>query len=262
MTALPPSKVNVMFKQIGLVAVLIVAQSLPAATTAPDSSECNHQNSQMEKTIFLMRRNDSRTKADFAEHYVHHHAILGKTLTKPSVLLGYTVNIVVNGSDGEPDALTEHWVTRAVDLLTPSIANATKDDFRTVLVDDQSLFSGFDLYVVSSERVLVPGKPLDSPPGERTPESKIVLMYPDASNLPPPPPGARRVIDNIVSHKLVYANVSYKQFNIPFWEKAPSDIAVFRMIWSKEPPAVGGVRSLTLDEYREIPAPDPGWHAR
>lgn len=251
-----------MFKQIGLVATLTLVQSAHVATAASAGLECARSDSPMEKTIFLMRRNDARTNADFAEHYLHHHAILGKTLTSPSVLLGYTVNIVLRGSAGAPDALTEHWLPRAIDLLTPSIAYASKEDFRRLLADDQSLFSGFDLYVISNEKVVVPGKPLDSPLGEKTPEAKTVLMYSDASHLPPPPPGARRVIDNIVSHKLVYANVNYGQMNIPFWEVAPSDIAVFRMVWAKDHSVSDGMRGLALDEYREIPAPAPGWQTK
>ena len=211
----------------------------------------------MEKTIFLMKKNPARTDADFADHYIHHHAPLGKKLT--TNLKGYTVNIVQNKAAGDPNAVTEHWVPRATQLLTPYIANATKEDFKQVLVDDQSLFAGFDLYVVQKEQVVLAGDALPSPLGEETPEVKTILFYPSASGLPAAPKGARRVVDNFVSHKLVYANVSYNQMNMPFWEKAPSDVAVFRTVWSKAPIKADGARSLALKEYRQIVAPAAGW---
>ncbi|HKQ84206.1 MAG TPA: hypothetical protein VJS42_18555 [Steroidobacteraceae bacterium] len=205
---------------------------------------------EVEKTIFLFTRKATRTRENFGAHYINNHAPLGKRLTLG--LLGYTVNLVQNKT--WPDAVTEHWVRAAMDLVTPSISYATPEDFQKVLTDDQTLFDAFELYVVWSEKERVPSATLDSPLGEATPEAKAIWMYPDANALPPAPSGARRVVDNFVSHKLIYRDGVE-------WAKVPSDVAVFRMAWTSEPARLPADECLIVKEYRQIPAPVPNWEA-
>ena len=203
----------------------------------------------MEKTIFLFTRKATRSRKDFGKHYIGNHAPLGRRLTRG--LLGYTVNLVQNRD--WPDALTEHWVHAAMDLLTPSIAYAQQQDFEEVLTDDISLFDGFRLYVVTAEFLIVSGELLDSPLGELTPECKAVWTFHDASALPQAPRKARRVVDNFVSYELVHTGNGK-------WEKRAADVAVFRMAWTSGPDGPND-ECMIVDEYRQIPCPPPGWSA-
>lgn len=195
----------------------------------------------MEKTIFLFRRKDGLSRSEFGKHYIEVHAPLGARLTR--CLLGYSVNLVE--SDGGPDAVTEHWVASAMDLVTPSRAYATTEDFQRVFTDDRSFIGEFELYVVVEETHVVPAAPL----GRVTPEAKAVWMYGDANLVPSPPDSARRVVDNRVSHKLVYNNES--------WETVATDIAVVRMAWAADLDKFGAGPSdaLIVSEYRYIAAP-------
>ena len=202
----------------------------------------------MEKTIFLFTRHPGRTRADFAEHYVTHHAVLGRTLVRCAV--GYSVSL--NEREGWPDAVTEHWCTCAMDLLTPLKAYASQEDFETVLADDRTMFAGFELHVANREVEVVPAAPLPFIAGEPTGEFKTVTMLASADDLPPPPPGARRVVDSHVSHKLVHAGEGR-------FEAVPSDIAVFRMAWGPDAASLGTPGSLLVREYCQIAAPAPGW---
>ncbi|HKT84744.1 MAG TPA: hypothetical protein VJQ77_01515 [Novosphingobium sp.] len=199
----------------------------------------------MEKSIFFFRRKPDRTPEDFAHHYITNHAPLGKRLTQG--LRGYTVNII--NTDGFPAAVTEHWVPDVMHLLTPSRAYASAEDFNQVLQDDQSLFSGFDLYVVTQERTVVPGPTIDSPLEQRTPGTKLIWTYADAGNLPPPASSAYRVVDNLVSHKLVLTD-SYD------WEVADAGFEIIRMAWTVDDD-LGKEASgaLSAAEYRFIAAP-------
>ncbi|HKT72297.1 MAG TPA: hypothetical protein VJQ47_05360 [Steroidobacteraceae bacterium] len=199
----------------------------------------------MEKTIFLFRRKEGVRRSEFAKHYIERHAPLGARLTR--CLMGYTVNLVE--SEGGPDAVTEHWVPSAMDLLTPSRAYATAEEFQRVLTDDRSFIGDFELYVVTEEELVIAAEPLATPLGRETPEAKAVWMYGDAGALPPPP-RARRVIDNRVSRKLVYRGHEG-------WEAAASDIAIIRMAWAAGFDQFGASLSeaLRLREYRFIAAP-------
>ena len=203
----------------------------------------------MEKSIFFFRRKPDRTPANFAHHYITNHAPLGKRLTR--CLRGYTVNIV--DTDGFPAAVTEHWVPAVMDILTPSIAYASDEDFMTVVEDDQTLFSGFDLYVVTQERVVLPGD-IDAPLEQRTPGVKLISTHADADNPPPPPAGAWRVVDNLVSHKLVMTDSHA-------WEVADAGFQILRMAWYATAQDVGAdaAGALKTAEYRFIAA--PSWDA-
>lgn len=204
----------------------------------------------MEKTIFLFTRTASRSRENFGQHYVNNHAPLGRRLTR--VLRGYTLNLVQNRN--WPDAVTEHWVGAAMDLLTPSIAYARRQDFEEVLADDRTLFDAFRLYVVTGEKEVIHGQPLASPVGEVTPEFKVVWAFPDAGAAPAPPPGARRVVDNVVGHELVHMEDGR-------WERVAADVAVFRMAWAPDLKRIASGDCLIVSEYRQIPSPEPGWEA-
>lgn len=199
----------------------------------------------MEKTIFLFRKHPDRSDADFARHYIHNHAPLGARLTR--CLLGYTVNIVEK--PGGPDAVTEHWLPQAKDLFTPDVAYATREDFEAVVADDRTLFGGFDLYIVVEETYPVEAEPLDAPAAQRTPEAKVIWLYPDAASAPPPPPGARRVVDNRVGSKLVYEGATRVSV-------AP-DIGLIRMAWGPDASALAAAApgAIPVAEHRFIPAP-------
>lgn len=201
----------------------------------------------MEKTIFLFRRKDGVSRAEFDEHYIQVHAPLGKRLTR--CLLGYTVNLVQNRE--RPDSVTEHWVPAAMDILTPSKAYASMEDFQQVFTDDRSFIGDMDLYVVESEEHVVAAEPLDSPLGQETCEAKAIWFYEKDSDVPPPPPGARRVIDNHVSRKMVYQNDGN-------WDSLAPGIAVIRMAWAPDFDRFGAdlADAIRVREYRFIPAPD------
>lgn len=204
----------------------------------------------MEKSIFLFGRNQDRSPAEFRHHYINNHAKLGKRLTR--CLQGYTVNLV--DTDGDPAAVTEHWVPSVMDLLTPAIAYASMDDFNEVFVDDQSLFSGFELYVVTGENVVVDG-PIPSAPLEQgTPGVKLIEQLTEAADLPAANPRAIRVVDNIVGHKLTMT----EDYN---WIEDRPEMAVIRMSWFEDGNDIGtaGGSGWLTQEYRFI-AP-PAWGA-
>ena len=204
----------------------------------------------MEKSIFLFGRNQDRSPAEFRHHYINNHAKLGKRLTR--CLQGYTVNLI--DTDGDPAAVTEHWVPTVMDLLTPAIAYASMDDFNEVFVDDQSLFNGFELYVVTSEIVVVDGPIPASPLEQATPGVKLIERLADAADLPAPNPAAVRVVDNVVSHKLTMT----EDYN---WIEGEAEMAIIRMSWFADGNDLPGAgeRGWLTQEYRFI-AP-PAWDA-
>lgn len=200
----------------------------------------------MEKSIFFFRRNPDRSPADFAHHYITNHAVLGKRLTR--CLLGYSVNLL--GNDGYPAAVTEHWVPRVMDILTPAVAYESMDDFNQVFIDDQSLFSGFELHVVTRENVVVGGSIPSAPLEQVTPGIKLIERFADAASVPPPASRAVRVVDNVVSHKLTMA----EDFS---WHETKADMDVIRMTWFEDRADVGetGVNAWLTQEFRFIAPP-------
>lgn len=197
----------------------------------------------MEKTIFLFRRHADRTREDFAEHYTTVHAVLGRILTKS--LKGYTVNLVRNRD--WPDAVTEHWANMAFEIYTPSIGYDTKADFEKVLVDDRTMFSGYELYIVAREDVVIDGQLPAFVQGELTPLVKAVWLYRTASDVPPPPPGALRVVDNRIKDRR-------KASGDGWWVSSAPDYQVIRMAWAPEEEDLGDAAAdaIIVHEYRQI----------
>ena len=200
----------------------------------------------MEKTIFLFRRAAGRSREEFDEHYIAHHAPLGVKLVK--TLKGYTVNLV--DGDAGPDAVTEHWLNQVEELLDPTKAYASMDDAMQVIKDDQTFIGSHELYVVTSEIETVPGERSPVVAGQASPGVKIVWCLRD-EKLPPAPIGARRVVDNRVSHKLVHQSGAQ-------WARLDPDIKVFRMAWA---PRLDDIKADLADALvvREFPfiAPPP-----
>lgn len=198
----------------------------------------------LEKTLFLFNRRRTRSREEFAKHYVEHHAVLGRRLTRS--LLDYTVNIVRNRD--WPDAIAEHWVRSATDLLTPAISYATREDFEQVSRDDRSLFDGFRLYVATCEHVVVDGHPPTTDLGSRSPVEKAVWRYSADDRLPPPPSWALRVVDNHVDRELVRGSEGT-------WQSRAPDVAVFRMAWARDRTIAVEDADLLVDEYRQLRSP-------
>jgi hypothetical protein len=199
----------------------------------------------MEKTVFLFNRHPDRSRENFAHHYIHNHAPLGARLTRS--LRGYTVNIVE--TPGGPDAVTEHWLSSASDLLTPSIAYATQADFDAVVADDRTLFSDSILHVVVEETFPVGSKDPGVAPGTATPGFKLIWLYRSPDDAPPPPAGARRVVDNRVGYRLVFENGERRRIE--------PEYALIRMAWVDRPEDVGEIAksALVTREYPFIDAP-------
>jgi len=197
----------------------------------------------VEKSIFFFNRHPDRSPDNFEHHYINNHAVLGKRLTR--CLLGYTVNL--RAAAGWPAAVTEHWVSSVMDLLTPAIAYENMDDFNAVFVDDQSMFQSFDLYVITDETLFVNGAIPPAPLEKMTPGVKMIERFDDCCSLPPPHPKAVRVVDNTVSHKLALAD----DFS---WNKVDPGMRVIRMSWFKDVADVGEIEEAAwlAQEYRFI----------
>lgn len=197
----------------------------------------------MEKTIFLFKRHADRPREDFAEHYVSVHAILGRTLTHS--LKGYTVNLVNNRN--WPDAVTEHWADKAFEVYTPSIGYETKADFEKVLVDDKTMFSGYELYIVGREDVVIDGPLPVFAQGDLTPLIKAVWLYRNRADVPPPPLGALRVVDNhVIARRRATGD--------GWWASAEPDYPLIRMAWANSVGTLGDHAgdALLVKEYRQI----------
>lgn len=205
----------------------------------------------MERVVWLFHRVESRPHLDFVEHYVKHHAVLGRELCR--MLKGYTVNIVSAGHEnrGEsPDAVTEHWVADVVDFLDIEKNYDSPEDRQRVFEDDRTLIDhAFTKVYVGRDRVVVPGPLPEAVTGERTATDKLVLLYPSAAAAETDIVPGTRVVDLVVDGELVMAERGKK--------RVPSDIAVIRTAWglaSHTPPP--GVRVLAVEEYRQIEAPE------
>jgi hypothetical protein len=199
----------------------------------------------MEKIIWLFHRVGQRSAANFADHYVNHHAVLGRQLCR--MMDGYSVNIVKD-IDG-PNAVTEQWVKNVGDFFDVTKNFDTPEDRRKIFEDDRSLIDHSKTRVfVAREESVIDGKLTDAPMGTKSPDSKIVLFYPSIADARRHTVDARKVVDNHVDGELVMSEGGRVRM--------PSDTAVIRMAWgveSREMPE--GLGALTVDEYRQIAPP-------
>ena len=149
----------------------------------------------MQKIIFLFGRKPPQTHAEFAEHYLEHHAPLG---LKVAVQMdGYTVNLVPDEASGEfdLDAVTETWTPSVEAFMDPQRAFANEADMTELMTDDASFIANARPYVVSEE--LVVGEWPSGAARTRTPGVKRMSLNPTDATLPPTD-GCTRVVRNRV----------------------------------------------------------------
>lgn len=154
----------------------------------------------MDKIVFLFGRKAPQTHAEFAEHYLDHHALLG---LKVAVQMdGYTVNLVPDDASGDfdLDAVTETWTPSVAAFMDPEQAFANEADMVELMTDDASFIGTTHPYVVAEE--LVVGAWPDGPVRTRTPGVKRISLHPTAATLPPTD-GCTRVVHNRVLQSFV-----------------------------------------------------------
>jgi hypothetical protein len=150
----------------------------------------------VDKIVFLFGRKAPQTHAEFAEHYLDHHAPLG---LKVAVQMdGYTVNLIPNEA-ADVDAVTETWTPSVEAFMDPKRAFADEADMVELMTDDASFIGTTRPYVVAEE--LVVGEWPDGPVRTRTPGVKRISLHPTDATLPPTD-GCTRVVRNRVLHSL------------------------------------------------------------
>ena len=211
-----------------------------AQAAAEASGEKRVEGVAREKVIWLFTRRPDFTRERFRQEYVGIHAPLGVKYTRGRP--GYTVNLV--DSESPVDDLTEQWVWSVEEHTTRGKAYDTPQDMAKVY-SNRITNGRHDLYVVD-EKVLR-GEPLKGPLGQPTPGVKVVWFYRHGQPVPPPPPGATRVVDNRVLRNVV----------LPSHEPGTSGIELIRMAWAPDLASLGPSASdaLRVTEYRFLPSP-------
>jgi hypothetical protein len=133
----------------------------------------------VDKIVFLFGRKAPQTHAEFAEHYLDHHAPLG--LRVAVQMDGYTVNLVPDDS-ATVDAVTETWTPSVQAFMDPQRAFAGEADMVELMTDDASFIGTTRPYVVAEE--LIVGEWPDGPVRERTPGVKRISLHPTEATLP------------------------------------------------------------------------------
>jgi len=150
----------------------------------------------LDKIVFLFGRKAPQTHAEFAEHYLEHHAPLG---LKVAVQMdGYTVNLVPDEA-ADVDAVTETWSPSVEAFMDPQQAFANEADMVELMTDDASFIGTTRPYVVNEE--LVVGEWPSGPVRTRTPGVKRISLHPTEATLPPID-GCTRVVRNNVLQSL------------------------------------------------------------
>jgi len=149
----------------------------------------------MDKIVFLFGRKAPQTHAEFAEHYLDHHAPLG--LEVAVQMDGYTVNLVPDEA-ATIDAVTETWTPGIDAFMDPQRAFASEADMVELMTDDASFIGTTQPYVVAEELVL--GAWPDGPPRVRTPGVKRISLHPTDDTLP-----ATTGLDRVVRNRVVRA---------------------------------------------------------
>jgi hypothetical protein len=147
----------------------------------------------VDKIVFLFGRKAPQTHAEFAEHYLDHHAPLG---LKVAVQMdGYTVNLVPDEA-ADVDAVTETWTPSVEAFMDPQRAFADEADMVELMTDDASFIGTTRPYVVAEE--LVAGEWPDGPVRTRTPGVKRISLHRTDATLPPPDGCSRVVRDRVL----------------------------------------------------------------
>jgi hypothetical protein len=150
----------------------------------------------MDKIVFLFGRKAPQTHAEFAEHYLDHHAPLGLRLAVQ--MDGYTVNLVPD-DEADVDAVTETWTPSVEAFMDPQRAFADEADMVELMTDDASFIGTTRPYVVSEELVLGewPGGPVRT----RTHGVKRISLHATEATFPATD-GCTRVVHNRVLRSL------------------------------------------------------------
>lgn len=190
----------------------------------------------LEKLVFLFRRKPGAAREDYFRHYVTNHSPLGLRHTQG--LSAYTVNLLE--SPASFDVVTEIWTPEVAKFLGRGEPRTEGEE--AVVQDHRSFMGPQDTFAVE-ERVLRDGA-LTSQLGAPSPGAKAVSLHRRGEALPDPPPGAHRVVDNLVARTILLAD--------QFVEPDASDIAVIRTSWGDSPEALGPLPSgaLWVREYR------------
>ncbi|MFN8027554.1 MAG: EthD domain-containing protein [Acidimicrobiia bacterium] len=188
----------------------------------------------MEKLVFLFGRKPPQTHAEFAEHYLEHHSLLGLRLAVQ--MDGYTVNLVPDEASGDfdLDAVTETWTPSVAAFMDPQQSFANEADMHELMTDDASFIANTRPYVVTE--ALVKGAWPDGPVRTRTPGVKRVSLHPAEATLPSTE-GCTRVVRNDVVQS--------------FLPDAP-EAAVILLEWADSPDVLAplaGVLNWLVEEH-------------
>lgn len=150
----------------------------------------------MEKLVFLFGRKPPQTHAEFAEHYLEHHSLLGLRLAVQ--MDGYTVNLVPDEASGDfdLDAVTETWTPSIEAFMDPQRSFASEADMQELMTDDASFIANSRPYVVTE--LLVKGEWPTGPVRTRTPGVKRISLHPTEATLPPTDDATRVVRNDVV----------------------------------------------------------------
>lgn len=200
-----------------------------------------------DKMIYVFYRRPDISREEYQRKYIELHSPLGMQYTRN--LYGYTVNLTA--SAGGPDAVTEIWIKSAVDTLMGKTAITPRlpEDAARTEADSRSR-GGTMIGFIVAENVLR-GGPITVEVG-RTPGVKTIRFYRRGDAVPPPPPGAWRVVDNRVLH-----NPEGQAGPDGKWQEGRSDIVLIRMAWFLGDPSDGPASSdvLNATEWRFRPSP-------
>jgi hypothetical protein len=190
----------------------------------------------LEKLVFLFRRKPGASREDYFRHYITNHSSLG--LKYQQGLSAYTVNLLE--SQAEFDVMTEIWTPVIAEFFG---AGKQRSEGEELIVQDHMSFMGPQDTFAVAERVLRDGA-LTSPLGAPSVGAKLVSLHRCGEALPEPPPGAHRVVDNLVLRTILLAD--------ELVEPDASDIAVIRTIWADTLEALGPLPSgaVSVREYR------------
>lgn len=190
----------------------------------------------MEKLVFLFRRKAGAAREDYFRHYITNHSPLG--LKHQQGLDAYTVNLLELPADF--DVVTEIWTPVIAEFFGMDKQRSAGEEL--IVQDHMSFMGPQDTYAVE-ERVVRDGA-LTSPLGTPSPGAKVVSLHRRGEALPEVPPGAHRVVDNVVLRTILLAD--------QLVEPDASDIAVIRTSWADSLDALGPLPdgAVSVREYR------------
>lgn len=190
----------------------------------------------MEKLVFLFRRKPGAMREAYFHHYITDHSPLG--LKHQQGLDAYTVNLLESPADF--DVVTEIWTLVIAQFFGAGKQRSAGEE---LIVQDHKSFMGPQDTFAVEERVLRDGA-LTSPLGAPAAGAKVVSLHLRGEALPEVPPGAHRVVDNLVLRTILLAD--------QLVEPDASNIAVIRTSWADSLEALGPLPggAVSVREYR------------